>query len=169
MIDYADVVQKFHCEHLSSWASRVKLHSSTFVLQELICSHGGNTWRERNTNIRGDFESGKKQLYLRGSEMVKEPSCENNWNLQLEECTVWADAKYESSTCVRWKDRIYSALQVNMRTWYLTNDWLSWCSSENPLWTVIILCELGQFTLLYFSLGRAYMLPWMQHVKGKKY
>ena len=98
MIDYADVVQKFHCEHLSSWASRVKLHSSTFVLQELICSHGCNTSRERNTNTREDYETGKKQPYLRRSEMVKGPSCKINCNLQLDECTVWAAAKYESST-----------------------------------------------------------------------
>ena len=98
MIDYAHVVQKFHCEHLSTWASRVKLHSSTFVLQELICSHGCNTSSERNTNIREDYETGKKQPYLRGSEMVKGPSWEINCNLQLDECTVWAAAKYESST-----------------------------------------------------------------------
>ena len=71
MIDYNDEVQKFHCEHLPSWASRVKLHNSTLVLEKLICSHGCNTSRERNTNIRGDYETGKKQPYLRGSEMVK--------------------------------------------------------------------------------------------------
>ena len=98
MIDYADIVRKFHCENLSSWASRVKLRSFTFVLEELICSHRCNTSRERNTNIRGDFETGKKQPYLRGSEMVKGPSCEINCNLELEECTVWAASKYESST-----------------------------------------------------------------------
>ena len=88
MIDYADVVQKFHCEHLSSWASRVKLNSSTFVLQKLICSHGCNTSSKRNTNIRVDYETGKKQPHLRGSEMVKGPSWEINCNLQLDECTV---------------------------------------------------------------------------------
>ena len=88
MIDYADVVQKFHCEHLSSFASMVKLHSSTFVLQELICSHGCNTSSERNTNTREDYETGKKQPYLRGSEMVKGPSCKINCNLQLDEWTV---------------------------------------------------------------------------------
>ena len=98
MIEYPDVVQKFHCENLSCWASSVNLQSSTFVLQELICSHGCNTSRERNTNIRGDYETGKKQPYLRGSEMVKGPSCEINCNLQLDECTVWAAAKYESYT-----------------------------------------------------------------------
>ena len=98
MIDYNDEVQKFHCEHLPSWASRVKLHNSTLVLEKLICSHGCNTSRERNTNIRGDYETGKKQPYLRGSEMVKGPSWEINCNLQLDECTVWAAAKYESST-----------------------------------------------------------------------
>ena len=97
-IDYADVVQKFHFEHLSSWGTRVKLHSSTFVLQELICSHGSNTSRERNTNIRGDYGTGKNQRDLRGIEMVKGRSCEINWNLQLDECTVWAGAKYERST-----------------------------------------------------------------------
>ena len=30
--------------------------------------------------------------------MVKGPSWEINCNLQLDECTVWAAAKYESST-----------------------------------------------------------------------
>ena len=98
MIDHANVIQKFRCEYLWSWASRVKLHNSTLVLEKLICSHGCNTSRERNTNIRGDYETGKKQPYLRGSEMVKGPSCEINCNLQLDECTVWAAAKYESST-----------------------------------------------------------------------
>ena len=47
MIDYAEVVQKFHCEHSSSWASTVKLNSSTFVLQDLICSHG-STHQEKD-------------------------------------------------------------------------------------------------------------------------
>ena len=88
MIDYADVVQKIHCEHLSSLGSRVKLHSSTFVLEELTCSHGCNTSRERNTNITGNYETEKKQPYLHRSEMVKGPSCEINCNLQLDECTV---------------------------------------------------------------------------------
>ena len=97
MIDYADAIQKFHCE-LLSWARRVKLHSWTFALEELISSNGCNTSRERNTNIRGDYETGKKQRYLRGSEMVKGPSCEINCNLQLDECTVWAAAKHENST-----------------------------------------------------------------------
>ena len=98
MIDCGDIVRKFHFSHLSSWANRVKLHSSTFVLQELICSHGCNTSSERNTNIRGDFETGKNQRYLRGSEMVKGPSCEINYILQLEECTWVAAAKYERPT-----------------------------------------------------------------------
>ena len=98
MIDYHDAVQKIHCELLSSCASWGNLHSSTFVLEEHICSHGCSTSRERNTNIREDYETGKKQPYLRRSEMVNGPSWEINCNLQLDECTVWAAAKYESST-----------------------------------------------------------------------
>ena len=96
MIDYADVVQKFHCEHSSSWASTVKLNSSTFVLQDLICSHGSNTSRERYTKIRGDYETEKKR-YLPGNEMGKGPSWKINCNLQLDDCPVWAAPKYESS------------------------------------------------------------------------
>ena len=88
MIDYVRAVQEFYAELLSSWASRVKLHTSTFVLQELRCNHGCNTSRERNTNARGDYETVKKQRYLRGSEMVKGSSCEINCNLELDECTV---------------------------------------------------------------------------------
>ena len=98
MLDYHDAVQKIHCELLSSCASWGNLHSSTLVLEEHICCHGCSTSRERNTNIREDYETGKKQPYLRGSEMVKGPSWEINCNLQLDECTVWAAAKYESST-----------------------------------------------------------------------
>ena len=30
--------------------------------------------------------------------MVKGPSCQINYNLQIDECTVWAAANYESST-----------------------------------------------------------------------
>ena len=97
MIDYADIVRKFHCDHLSSWANRVKLHSFTFVLQKLICSHGSNTSRERNTKISGDYEIEKKQRYLPRSEMGNGPSWEINCNLQLDDCPVWAASKYESS------------------------------------------------------------------------
>ena len=101
MIDYADAVQEFHSELLSCWPSRVKLRSSNFVLQEVWRSHGCNTSRERNTNIRGGNETEKKEYYLRRSEMVKGPSCEIKFNLQLDECIMWAAAKYESFTlCV---------------------------------------------------------------------
>ena len=77
-------------ELLSSWGSRVKLHSWIFVLQELRRSHGCNTWKERNTNIRGDYKTGKNECYLGGCEMVKGSSCRINCTLLLDESTVWA-------------------------------------------------------------------------------
>ena len=51
MIEYVDWVQGFDTELLSSWAGRGKIHSSSFVLQELRLGYGWNTSRKRNTNI----------------------------------------------------------------------------------------------------------------------
>ena len=51
MIDYSGAVQEFYAELLSSLTSRVKLHSSNFVLQGHRRSHGCNASREGNTKI----------------------------------------------------------------------------------------------------------------------
>ena len=51
MIEYLDGVQGFDTELLSSCTGRGKIHSSSFVLQELRLSCGWNTSRKRNTNI----------------------------------------------------------------------------------------------------------------------
>ena len=51
MIEYVDGVQGFDTELLSSWASRHKIHSSNFVLEDLRLSYGWNTSRKRNANI----------------------------------------------------------------------------------------------------------------------
>ena len=98
MTDYVGAVKKFFSELLSSWAIRVKIYSLNFVLQELRCSHKCKASRERNTKIRTYCKTGSNEHYSRESEMIKRPSFEIHCNLQLDECTVWVAAKYESST-----------------------------------------------------------------------
>ena len=52
MIENVDGVQRFDTELLSSWASRHKIHSSNFVLQELRLTDGWKTSKKPNTNIQ---------------------------------------------------------------------------------------------------------------------
>ena len=98
MTDYVGAVKEFFSELLSSWAIRVKIYSLNFVLQELRCTHKYNASRERNTKIRNDCKTGSNEHYSRGSKMIKGRSFEIHCILQLDECTVWVAAKYESST-----------------------------------------------------------------------
>ena len=52
MIVYVDRVQGFDTDLLSSWTGRGKIHSSSFVFQELTLSYGWNTSRKINTNFQ---------------------------------------------------------------------------------------------------------------------
>ena len=98
MIDYVGAVQEFPPELLRSWASKVKLHSSNFVFQDLRRSHLCNTSRERTTNIRGDYKNWNNEHYSQQSEVIMRSSCKIKCNLQLDEWVVSEATKFEGST-----------------------------------------------------------------------
>ena len=83
---------------ISLWNVIILGGSSQVTLFKFFLTRDATHKDKKNTNIRGDWQTENNEHYSSRTEMVRGPICEIICNLQLNKCTVWAAAKYESST-----------------------------------------------------------------------